>query len=70
LIQQYVIKFINELRQVGGFLRALVSSANKTDCQDITEILLKVVLSTITLTLTLDNVHILIPTLVSIIKSF
>ena len=31
----------------------LVSSANKTDCNDITEILLKVALSTKTLTLTI-----------------
>jgi len=43
----YVIKFVNDLRQVGGFLRVLqVSSTNKTDCHDITEILLKVALST------------------------
>ena len=34
-------------------LGTLVSSTNKTDCHDIAEILLKVVLSTITLTLTL-----------------
>jgi hypothetical protein len=44
-----VIKFVSDLRQVGGFLR--VSSINKTDCQDITEILLKVALNIITLTL-------------------
>jgi hypothetical protein len=31
-----------------------VSSTNKTDCHDIAEILLKVVLNTITLTLTLE----------------
>ena len=36
-IQHYVIKFVSDLRQVGGFLRIL----------DITEILLKVVLNTI-----------------------
>jgi hypothetical protein len=41
----YVIKFVSDLRQVGGFL--LVSSTNKTDRHDITEILLKVALSTI-----------------------
>jgi hypothetical protein len=31
-----------------------VSSTNKTDCHDITEILLKVALNTITLTITLN----------------
>ena len=36
-IQQYVIKLVNDLRQVGGFL--LVSSTNRTDRYDITEIL-------------------------------
>ena len=39
-----MIKFVNDLRQVGGFL------PNKTDRHDIAEILLKVVLNTITLT--------------------
>jgi hypothetical protein len=38
------------LRQVGGFLRPPVSFTNKTDSHDITEILLKVALNTITLT--------------------
>jgi len=60
-IQHYVIKFLSNLRQVGGFLRILrfpptggwfspgppVSSTNKTHHHDITEILLKVALSTI-----------------------
>jgi hypothetical protein len=42
-----VIKFVSDL-QVDGFLQALpFSSTNKTDRHDITEILLKVVLSTI-----------------------
>jgi hypothetical protein len=42
-MQHYVIKFVSDLRQVGGFsLSTPVSSTNKT------EILLKVVLSTIT----------------------
>jgi hypothetical protein len=51
-IQHYVIKFVSDLRKVGGFLRGTpFSSVNKTDCHDITEILLKVVLSTIALTL-------------------
>ena len=45
-MQHYVIKFVIDLRQVGGFL--LVSSTNKTDRCDITEILLKVALNTIT----------------------
>jgi hypothetical protein len=44
-----VIKSISDLQQVGGFLGGtLVSSTNKIDCHDITEILLKVALNTIT----------------------
>jgi hypothetical protein len=40
-IQHYGIKFASDLRQIGGFLRCIsVSSANKTDRNDITEILL------------------------------
>jgi hypothetical protein len=43
-----VIKFVSDLRQVGGFLRVLpVSSTNKTDRHDIAEILLTVALTTI-----------------------
>jgi hypothetical protein len=43
-----VIKFVSDLRQVGGFLLVSpVSSPNKTDRHDITEILLKVALNTI-----------------------
>jgi hypothetical protein len=34
-VQYYVIKFVNDLRQVGDFLR--VSSTNKTDRHDIYE---------------------------------
>ena len=47
-IQHYMIKFMSDLRQVGGFLRvlSLVSSTNKTDRHGITEIVLKVVLNT------------------------
>ena len=46
--QHNVIKFVSDLRQVGGFLRGTpVSSTNKTDRHDITEILLKVALNTI-----------------------
>ena len=40
-IHHYEIKFVSDLRQVCRFLRVLwVSSINKTDCHDITEILL------------------------------
>jgi hypothetical protein len=46
------IKCDSDLRQIGGVIPGtLVSSTNKTDCHDITEILLKVVLNTMTLTL-------------------
>ena len=38
-VQHYVIKFVSDLRQVGGFLRVL--STNKTDHHDLTDILLK-----------------------------
>jgi len=44
-IQHYVIKLVSDLRQVGGFL------TNKTDGHDMTDILLKVALNTITLIL-------------------
>jgi len=46
----YVIKFVSDLLQVGGFLRAgtSVSPTKKTDYHDITEIMLKVALNTIT----------------------
>ena len=51
-IQHYVIKFVSDLRHVGGYRRVLlVPSPNKTDRHDIIEILLKVALNTITLTL-------------------
>ena len=40
-IQQYVIKFVSFLLQVGSFLRP-VSSTNKTNRHDLTEIVLKV----------------------------
>jgi len=47
-IQDYVINFVGELRQVGGFLWVLrFSFTDKTDRHDITEILLKVALNTI-----------------------
>jgi hypothetical protein len=44
----YAIKFVSDLRQVDGFSPGSpVSSINKTDRHDITEILLKVALNTI-----------------------
>ena len=46
-LQHYVIKLVSDLRQVCGFLRVhTVSSTNKTDRHNITEILLKVALNT------------------------
>jgi hypothetical protein len=47
-MQHYVIKFVSDLQQVGGFLWA---HNNKIARHDITEILLKVALNTIALTL-------------------
>ena len=48
-IQQYAIKFVSDVQLVGGFLRVLrLPPPIKSDCHDITEILLKVVLNTIT----------------------
>ena len=44
----YVIKLVSDLRQVGGFLWVLrLTLPIKTDCHDITKILLKVALNTI-----------------------
>ena len=43
--QHYVIKFVSDLRKVGGFLRR--PPAIKLTRHDITEILLKVALNTI-----------------------
>jgi hypothetical protein len=52
-IQHYVIKFVIALQQAGGFLRVFrLSSTNYTDRLGKAEILLKVTLNTITLTLT------------------
>ena len=48
-IQRYVMKLVSYCRWFSP--GTLVSSTNKTDCHDITEILLKVALNTITLTL-------------------
>ena len=60
-IQHYVIKFVSDAQQVCGFLRqgTLVSSTNKTDRHDITEILLKGALNTITLTHNLNKLTVL-----------
>ena len=53
-IQLYMVKFIIDLWQVCGFIRVLrVSYTNKTDRNDMPEILLKVAVSAITITLTL-----------------
>ena len=47
-VQHYVIKFVSDLRQVGGFFRGPpVSSISKSDHHDITEIPLKVAFNTI-----------------------
>jgi hypothetical protein len=44
-VQHYVIKFVGDLRDVGGLFSPgpPVSSTDKTDRHDITEILLKVI---------------------------
>ena len=43
ILQHYLIKYVNDLRQVSGFsVGSRVSSINKTDRHDIAEILLKV----------------------------
>ena len=49
-IQQYVIKFVSNLRQIGFPQGTPVSSTNKTDHHDKTEILFKVAFSTISST--------------------
>ena len=57
-MQHYVIKFVSDLRQVVGFLRVLRFPLKyKTDHHDMTEIVLKVALNIITLTLTLPLFH-------------
>ena len=46
-LQHYVKHFVSDLQQVGGFLPGTpLSSTNKTDRRDITEILLKLALDT------------------------
>jgi hypothetical protein len=50
-IQHYVIKFVSDLRQVGGILLGTpISSTNITDRHDMSKILFKGALNTITLT--------------------
>ena len=52
-IQHYVIKFVSDLRQVSSFLRIFrFPPTIKVTVDDITEILLKVALNTITIALT------------------
>jgi hypothetical protein len=47
-VQHYVIKFVSDLRQVGGFFPGTpISPTNKTGRHDITDILLNVALNTI-----------------------
>jgi len=56
----YVIKFVSDLRQVGGFLqllRFLHQYGNKGYRHNITEIRLKVALNTITLTSVAYAIH-------------
>jgi hypothetical protein len=51
--KHYAIKFVSDLRQVGGFLCVLrFPPPIKTDSHNITEIYLKVALNTVILTLT------------------
>ena len=79
-IQHYVVKFVSDLRQVDGFLWVLrFLSTNKTDYHDITEILLKVALNTITILLSIIHLiwiwaasitYILLHTCTSVSKYF
>ena len=51
LIQHYVIRFVSDVAEVGGFLRVLWFPPPITlTCHDITEILLIVTSNTVTLT--------------------
>jgi hypothetical protein len=55
LIQHYVIKFVNDLRQVGGILREVrIPPPIKLTTTTIVEILLKVALNIIALSLSLS----------------
>ena len=50
-----MIKFVSDFRQIGGFCSDSGFLSSKTDIHDIAELLLKVALSTITLTLLLPR---------------
>ena len=55
-----MIKFVSDLRQVGGVLWVLrFPPINKTDCHDITEILLKVSLNNETNSFSKEFVYLL-----------
>ena len=69
-IQHYVIKFVSYLLQVAGFLRVFWFLPNKTDCHDITEILLKVALNTINLTYPCFSSFILCNGIVILVRIF
>ena len=71
MIQHYVIKFVSDLRQVDSFAPGVpVFSSNKTDRHDVTEILLKVALNTITLTPILSCEYLYFSILLYILGSF
>ena len=64
----YVLTYVNDLRQVGGFPPGTpISSTNKNDFHDINEILLKVALNTINLT---NQKDIYVKSGIILIKSF
>ena len=71
MIQNYVIQFVSDLRQVCRFLQVLqfFPLQIKLTATYLTEILLKVALNTITLTLTLQKcIYIYTPTVIIIHK--
>ena len=58
LIQHYMIMLLGYLRHISGFpLGTRISTTNKTDCHDIIEILLKVALNSITITVSTYNLY-------------
>jgi hypothetical protein len=69
-IQHYVIEFVSDLQQVCRFLQVLQFPLQiKLTAKYLTEILLKVALNTITLTLTLQKcIYIYTPTVIIIQK--
>jgi hypothetical protein len=57
-LRLYVIQFVTDFRQVGGFLRVLqFPPPIQNDRHEITDLLLKVVLNTITLTLPIFEIY-------------